>query len=113
MSQITVLTHRNPEETADTLAALIDRAAQTGVTLRLDEEETSKHRPTPRAGVQLGAPLERDVDLCIVLGGDGTILRALRVYAGTGVPVFAINFGEIGFLATVERTEAEEGIRRA
>ena len=37
-----------------------------------------------------------------MLGGDGTILRALRHYAGTGVPVFAINFGEIGFLATVE-----------
>ncbi len=38
----------------------------------------------------------------MVLGGDGTILRALQHYAGTGVPVFAINFGEIGFLATVE-----------
>ena len=37
-----------------------------------------------------------------MLGGDGTILRALQRYANTGVPVFAINFGEIGFLATVE-----------
>ena len=41
----------------------------------------------------------------MVLGGDGTILRALQRYAGTGVPVFAINFGEIGFLATVERAD--------
>ena len=38
----------------------------------------------------------------MVLGGDGTILRALQRYAGTSVPVFAVNFGEIGFLATVE-----------
>ena len=43
-----------------------------------------------------------DVDLCIVLGGDGTILTALRQYAGTGVPVFAVNYGEVGFLATVD-----------
>ncbi len=49
----------------------------------------------------------------MVLGGDGTILRALRHYSGTGVPVFAINFGEIGFLATVEPSDLAGGIRRA
>jgi NAD+ kinase len=43
-----------------------------------------------------------DVVLCIAMGGDGTILSALRHYAGTGVPVFAVNFGEVGFLATVD-----------
>jgi NAD+ kinase len=48
-----------------------------------------------------------------VLGGDGTILRALQHYAGSGVPVFAINFGEIGFLATVEPQDIGDGFRRA
>ncbi|HLM85858.1 MAG TPA: NAD(+)/NADH kinase, partial [Solirubrobacteraceae bacterium] len=61
----------------------------------------------------LDAPAKDDVELCIVLGGDGTILRALQRYAGTGVPVFAINFGEIGFLATVEPQDIEDGIGRA
>ena len=36
------------------------------------------------------------------MGGDGTILSALRDYAGSGVPVFAVNFGEVGFLATLD-----------
>src|SRR4029077_1949124 len=65
-------------------------------------------------GVRLGdAPATDDVELCIVLGGDGTILRALQRYVGTDVPVFAINFGEIGFLATVEQSDSEAGIHRA
>ena len=45
-----------------------------------------------------------------MLGGDGTILTALRRYAGREVPVFAVNFGAIGFLATVERDDLDEGL---
>ncbi len=52
-------------------------------------------------------------DLVVSLGGDGTILAALRRYAGRDVPVFAMNFGEIGFLATVERDGLDNGFRRA
>ena len=51
--------------------------------------------------------------LCVVLGGDGTILAALRRYAGLAVPVFAVNFGEVGFLATIEKDEIETGFPRA
>ena len=72
------------------------------MTLRFDADETSKHGLRPRDGVVLDAPVSDDVELCVVFGGDGTILRALRRYAGTSVPVFAVNYGEIGFLATID-----------
>ncbi|HEV7584600.1 MAG TPA: NAD(+)/NADH kinase [Solirubrobacteraceae bacterium] len=113
MREITVFTHRYATETAGTLEQLVAEAARAGVTLRFDEEETGKHGLSAAPGIELNAPVKDDVELCVVLGGDGTILRALQRYTGTTVPVFAINFGEIGFLATVERQDSADGIRRA
>ena len=112
MREMTVLTHRRPDDTDAALAVLVARAVQAGVTLRLDEDETRKHH-LDAPNVLLNAPIKDDVELCVVLGGDGTILRALQRYANTRVPVFAINFGEIGFLATVEPQDLEDGVRRA
>jgi NAD+ kinase len=111
--EITVLTHRHPHETTTALGELARQAAAAGIALRLDPEETRKHSLKPADGLLLDAPIKDNVELCVVLGGDGTILRALQRYAGTGVPVFAVNFGEIGFLATIEPEQLEDGIRRA
>jgi NAD+ kinase len=113
MREITVVTHRQPADTTSALERLAAQAALAGVTLRLDEEETRKHGLKAGPGIEVNAPVKDDVELCVVLGGDGTILRALQLYAGTEVPVFAINFGEIGFLATVEPRDIEDGMRRA
>jgi NAD+ kinase len=108
-----VLTHRRVTETAPALAALVDAAARAGVTLRFDSEETRKHGLVGSDGIVVDAPLQRDVDLCVVMGGDGTILTALREYAGTGVPVFAVNFGEVGFLATLDPDGLDADFDRA
>jgi NAD+ kinase len=109
----TVFTHRRPDETGPALGTLLALARATGTTLRFDPEETRKHRLEPGPGLELDAPAQLEVDICFALGGDGTMLTALRTYASTGVPVFGVNFGEIGFLAAVDRDEAEDGFRRA
>jgi NAD+ kinase len=113
MREFTVFTHRVPEETQDTLVRLATQAERAAVRLRLDQEETRKHDLVAGPSVELNAEVKDSVELCVALGGDGTILRALQCYAGTGVPVFGFNFGTVGFLATVERAESEDGIRRA
>lgn len=109
----TVFTHRRPRETNAVLRRLCALADQAGVDLRFTPEETRKHGLTPSSCRVVDAPVSLDVDLCLVLGGDGTILQGLRTYAGTGVPVFAVNFGEIGFLATIDRDEADGAMARA
>jgi NAD+ kinase len=88
-------------------------ARNAGASLRFSADETAKHNLEQAHGRELDAPIGHHVDICFALGGDGTILTALREYASTGVPVFAINFGEIGFLATVDRDHARVGIERA
>ncbi|MDX6729655.1 MAG: kinase [Baekduia sp.] len=109
----TVLTHGRPGQTAAALDTLRRAAIDAGYVLRFDREEVGKHDLKPAEGLELDAPLSDDVDLCVVLGGDGTILRALRRYAGTSVPVFAVNFGEVGFLATIDPDEVGEGFAKA
>ncbi|MFZ0388355.1 MAG: NAD(+)/NADH kinase [Solirubrobacteraceae bacterium] len=108
-----VITHRRPEVTADALAALLTAAAQAGVRLCCGVDELRKHSGVQALSAQIGAGVALDVDICFALGGDGTILTALRAYAGTGVPVFGVNYGEMGFLATVDREHAADGWRRA
>jgi len=113
LRRATVLTHGRPSQTAAALESLRLAALGAGFTLRFDREEVDKHRLAAAPGLELGVPLSDDVDLCVVLGGDGTILRALRRYAGTSVPVFAVNFGEVGFLATIDPDEVGEGFAKA
>jgi NAD+ kinase len=62
------------------------------------------------AGVEI---VEDDPDLAVVLGGDGTMLRALHRFLGTSVPVIGINFGRVGFLSAMTPPAMEEGLRRA
>ena len=110
---VTVLTHRRPEELGEALSLLRRAAGEAGATLRFTQEESAKHALVAGAGIELDVPVAPDADLCLVLGGDGTILTALRHYAGTRVPVFAVNYGEVGFLATVDPDQIEEGLRCA
>jgi NAD+ kinase len=53
-----------------------------------------------------------DADLAVVLGGDGTMLRALARFLGTGVPVIGVNFGRVGFLTAIGGDELDAAMTR-
>jgi NAD+ kinase len=113
VSVAAVVTHRRPSETTAAVHTLMEIARGRRVTLRFTPDEAVKHGVELGPFVELVPELGDDIDLCVVLGGDGTILTALRRYAGTGVPVFAVNYGEVGFLATIDPNGLADDFARA
>jgi NAD+ kinase len=87
-----VFTHRAPEALADAIAR-VDACAR-------------------EAGVEIVPADGEPPDLVIALGGDGTMLRALRATLGASIPVLGVKFGRVGFLTTVEGERLSEGLTR-
>ena len=57
-------------------------------------------------------PIPGDVDCIIVLGGDGTMIRAANRLLKYDIPIFGINAGNLGYLTGVEARDAEKGLER-
>ena len=110
--QITVLTHQYPQETADAIGRLIDYASRAGVEVRVSEEEVAKHGSRSRDGSCSRAEPDGTTPTwpwCSAATGRSS--RRCGMFAGRGAPVFAINYGAIGFLSTVDHGGLEEGMQ--
>jgi NAD+ kinase len=91
VSRIAVVSHGKPDLIAGAVARLEAICADAGVEI-VDGD---------------------DVDMAVVLGGDGTMLRALHRFLGTEVPVIGVNFGRVGFLSAMTPDGMENGLARA
>ncbi|MGB7686153.1 MAG: NAD(+)/NADH kinase [Solirubrobacterales bacterium] len=112
MKTVALITHSHPPAATEAVPTLVAVARERDWRVVATEDELAKHGPAAE-GIEIAGEDGADPDLCLVLGGDGSILHALRHFSHTKVPVFGVNFGTVGFLAAVERDTAEEGIRRA
>jgi NAD+ kinase len=105
VTRASVVTHGKTGQIGAGLARLQAVAHEHEVELLFSSEESDKHA--------LGSTSEpADADIAVVLGGDGTMLRALTRFLGTGVPVIGVNFGRVGFLSSIGRRELEAGLAR-
>ena len=115
---ILVVAHAHRADTvaaAERVVAAL-RAAGARPVLALDDgdgEDLVQAGPTLADVAVLGIDVPvTEIELAIVLGGDGTILRAAELVRDGSAPVLGINMGHVGFLAEIERDDMDEAVRR-
>jgi NAD+ kinase len=106
VKRVAVVTHGRPETSGDALDRLRALAEEHGIELLLADDELEKH------GLGADDSDATNADLAVVLGGDGTMLRALQRFLGTSVPVIGVNLGRVGFLASIGPDALEAGLTR-
>jgi NAD+ kinase len=74
----------------------------------IGDSEAGLWQVAQACGVEPAGPGE--ADLAVVLGGDGTMLRALRLSCGPRPPVLGVNVGKLGFLAEIDPPEMSEAL---
>ena len=105
--KIAIVPHRHRPRSVELARDLISAAQEYGVDVvasaidapALDMEPTELDETT-------------GVDLVVAIGGDGTVLKAVRVCLRTGAPIYGINAGNLGFLAEGEPTDLAQTMER-
>ncbi|WP_432511217.1 NAD kinase [Kineococcus sp. SYSU DK001] len=104
---VLVLAHTGRPEALNALTKVVHRFHEAGIRTVMTREEAAALSVADRGLVE-ECELEGALDgaeMVIVLGGDGTILRAAELVRGTDTPLLGVNLGHVGFLAEAEREE--------
>ena len=114
IERVVILTHGDPAVAAGTLSQSVRLLVDSGVEISIPAGELEKHAATLRGSAHVSVLDERDtlegIDLCLVLGGDGTMLRGFHLTRDKGIPVAGVNLGRVGFLTTILSDRLEEGL---
>jgi NAD+ kinase len=109
MKRAGIVLHAGKPEAATTARTLVETLASRGVEV-LALEADAKRIGLP--AVIAAGTLPDDLDLVFVFGGDGTLLRAAEAIGRSGVPLLGVNFGHLGFLSELERSDLDQGLKR-
>jgi NAD+ kinase len=97
-----VLAHTGRESARRSATQVIQRLSAAGVAVRVTDAEVPALECTGATVVPNGPAAADGAELVIVLGGDGTLLRAAELARPAGTPLIGVNLGHVGFLAEAE-----------
>lgn len=110
MRRILVLTHTGRSDAVQIALRVCERLRAAGLVPVMRSDEAAQIRADQGDGVLDVEELGKDVtlegiELGVVLGGDGTILRTAELVRGSQVPLLGVNLGHVGFLAEIEMAD--------
>ena len=118
---VLLVSHTARKEALSATLECAEALLKAGITLVMDHQEraeTLAHAKTvsnlsAESILELGKDVqESDLELAVVLGGDGTILKAAELVLASQTPLLGINLGHVGFLAESEKNEISSTIAR-
>jgi NAD+ kinase len=114
---ILLVSHTGRRDSIDAALEVCDILHSAGLTpvMPFDEYADIRRAEASVGAVDiLGVDVQAgELEVVIVLGGDGTILRAAELVRGTPAPIVGVNLGHVGFLAESERDGLSETVHRA
>lgn len=114
--EVLVVLHSGRETNRRTASVVAHRLAASGVRLRVVAEEWAEVPDGDLPAAIAPRPVEgrpgcaEGAEVVIVLGGDGTLLRAAEMARPVGVPLLGVNLGRVGFLAETEQESLEAAL---
>jgi NAD+ kinase len=109
---VLVVAHTGRPEAVRSAQLVIDRLSAAGICVRVLDREADD---IGCAGVDVmpsAAAAAEDAEVVMVLGGDGTLLRAADLTRASGTPLLGVNLGHVGFLAEAEREDLAATVDR-
>jgi NAD+ kinase len=107
-----VLAHTGRENALSSARQAINQLTAAGVAVRVTEEEAPALACSGADVLPAGPAAAEGAELVIVLGGDGSLLRAAELARPTGTPLIGVNLGHVGFLAEAEPDGLTETVDR-
>ncbi|WP_406313829.1 NAD kinase [Streptosporangium sp. NBC_01639] len=99
---VLVTAHTGREAAVEAARVVIGRLLDAGLTVRVLNAEADAIACAGTDVVPASATAVQDAEMMIVLGGDGSLLRAAELARPAGVPLLGVNLGHVGFLAEAE-----------
>jgi NAD+ kinase len=107
-----VLAHTGRENALSSARQAINQLTAAGVAVRVTEEEAPALACSGADVLPAGPAAAEGAELVIVLGGDGSLLRAAELARPAGTPLIGVNLGHVGFLAEAEPDGLTETVDR-
>jgi NAD+ kinase len=109
---VLVVTHTGRSAAVHSAQLVISRLSEAGICVRVLNSEADELECAGADVMPVSAAAAEGAEMVIVLGGDGTILRAADLARRSGTPLLGVNLGHVGFLAEAEREDLAATVER-